>query len=137
MQARYESCWQRVRHKTDAWTANYGMGLHIQQVSDAGKEAITKYFWLTLWIYYAAMGFTKLSILVQYLRIFPQVTFRRSCYAMIVFVIVFNVWALFSGVFMCTPIPVFWHSLDLLDHRCLPRMATWFVSDNTPPLQAS
>jgi len=101
------------------------MGLHMHQVPDADKILVTKYFWLTLWIYYGAMGFTKLSILVQYLRIFPQVTLRRSCYAMIAFVVAFNVWAFFSGIFMCTPIPVFWHSLDLADPRCLPRLTTW------------
>ena len=39
--------------------------------------------WASVWIYYAAQGSAKCSILLQYLRIFPNTKFRMACYGML------------------------------------------------------
>jgi len=49
---------------------------------------MSMYFWAAQWNYYAALGFCKLSILLQYLRIFPQINFRWACYLMVIITII-------------------------------------------------
>jgi hypothetical protein len=104
----------------------FGMGKHIWQFPRSEYEIIAMWFWSSVWIYYAALGFTKLSILLQYLRIFPQVNFRRACYAMIGVITLWSLWATFSALVMCVPIHLFWTAEDFFnDPRCLPRLEVW------------
>lgn len=107
----------------------FGMGKHIWQFPRSEYEIIAMWFWSSVWIYYAALGLTKLSILLQYLRIFPQVKFRRACYAMIGIIVVWSLWATFSALVMCVPIHLFWTAEDFFnDPRCLPRLEVWLVA---------
>jgi hypothetical protein len=101
-------------------------GKHIWEFPRNEYEIIAMWFWSSVWIYYAALGFTKLSILLQYLRIFPQVNFRRACYGLIVVIVAWSFWATFSALVMCIPIKVFWTAEDFFnDPRCLPRLEVW------------
>lgn len=107
--------------------AEQGMGLHVW---DPAIDIISMsvFFWCALWSYYAALGFTKLSILLQYLRIFPQETFRKACFGMIGVTVIWTLWAVFSSMIMCVPVHAFWTTTDFFhDPRCLPRMETWCV----------
>ena len=107
--------------------AKEGMGLHVWDPA-IDKVAMSIFFWGALWSYYTALGFTKLSILLQYLRIFPQETFRKICYAMIGVTVLWTLWAVFSSMIMCVPVSVFWTTDDFFhDPRCLPRLETWYV----------
>lgn len=105
--------------------AETGMGLHVWDPR-IDFEKMSLYFWTALWSYYTALGFTKLSILMQYLRIFPQVAFRKACYVMLGITVAWTLWAVFSSMIMCIPVSVFWTTTDFFhDPRCLPRMETW------------
>jgi hypothetical protein len=107
----------------------FGMGKHAWQFPHEDKAAILFWFWASIWIYYLCLGLTKLSILMQYLRIFPHVNFRRMCYAMIGVIIVWTMWATLSAIFTCLPAKVFWTSADYFDDpRCMPRSIIWSVS---------
>jgi hypothetical protein len=107
----------------------FGMGKHIWQFPRSEYEIIAMWFWSSVWIYYAALGFTKLSILLQYLRIFPQINFRRACYGMIGVITLWSLWATFSALVMCIPIHLFWTAEDFFnDPRCLPRLEVWLVT---------
>ena len=104
----------------------YGMGKHAWDFPPEDQAFIAMWFWASVWTYYAALGFTKLSILLQYLRIFPQVNFRRMCYAMIGTIVLWSLWTVFSALFMCVPIHAFWTAEDFFnDPRCLPRLEVW------------
>lgn len=109
--------------------AETGMGLHVWDPA-IDLTAMSLYFWCALWSYYAALGFTKLSILLQYLRIFPQDLFRKVCYGMIGVTILWTLWTVLSSAIMCVPVSVFWTTKDFFhDPRCLPRMETWYAAD--------
>jgi hypothetical protein len=106
----------------------FGMGKHAWQFPHEDKAVIVLWFWASIWIYYLCLGLTKLSILIQYLRIFPQVNFRRMCYAMICIIIVWTLWATLSAIFTCLPAQVFWTSAEYFDDpRCMPRSVIWSV----------
>jgi hypothetical protein len=109
--------------------AEQGMGLHVWDPA-IDMISMSIFFWGALWSYYTALGFTKLSILFQYLRIFPQETFRKACFGLIAVTVIWTLWAVLSSMIMCVPVHAFWTTKDFFhDPRCLPRMETWCVSD--------
>ncbi|EME42974.1 hypothetical protein DOTSEDRAFT_72404 [Dothistroma septosporum NZE10] len=102
----------------------YGMGRHAATLTDHENVRSLIWFWASVWIYYLALCFAKLSILLQYLRIFPHRAFRKACFTLMVVVVAWTLWAFFSALFACWPIHSFWHK-DIPGF-CLNRLAVWF-----------
>jgi|SRR5690242_2500632 len=84
-------------------------------------------FWASLWVYNLALTTTKISILVQYIRIFPPRHFRCACYAMLCIVITCGLWGVFGNVFICFPINFFWDK-SVRDGRCMNDYIVWFTT---------
>ena len=84
-------------------------------------------FWASLWIYNLALTVTKLSILVQYIRIFPIRRFRFACYAMLCIVIACGAWGIFGNVFICYPVNLFWDE-PLGGGHCMNEYIIWFTT---------
>lgn len=101
----------------------YGMGRHADSLSANDNMQSLIWFWASVWIYYLALCFAKLSILIQYLRLFPEKKFRAKCYVLITIVIGWTLWAFFSALFGCTPIRHFWDAS--VEGTCLNRLAVW------------
>lgn len=77
-------------------------------------------------MYNASLAFSKFSILLQYLRIFPAKRFRLACYVMIAIVAAYSSWAIVSGFVDCVPVAKFWNK-DL-PGSCLSFEAVWFFN---------
>ncbi|KAF2772459.1 hypothetical protein EJ03DRAFT_306754 [Teratosphaeria nubilosa] len=107
--------------------ASYGMGLHRWLLDDNGEHAFS-WFWNFLWLYYASISCTKLSILFQYLRIFPQILFQRLCYALIAVISAWTLWSVISGIFTCLPVHRFWTDANWDTTGCLPRVVVWYFN---------
>jgi hypothetical protein len=103
------------------------MGLHKATVRQSDLQTAFEWFWNFLWLYYGSLCFTKLSILIQYLRIFPHHTFIRLCKVLIGIVVVWSLWAIFSGIFTCVPVSRFWTDTAWDTKGCLPRLVVWYV----------
>lgn len=95
---------------------------------------MSKWWWAFVWLYYAALYFTKMSILLQYLRIFPQEKFRKACFVVMGVVSAYSLWAVFSGIFACNPVSSFWDmSIFAWDQPgCLPRLTVWYATNVIP-----
>ncbi|KAF2208670.1 hypothetical protein CERZMDRAFT_48687, partial [Cercospora zeae-maydis SCOH1-5] len=102
----------------------YGMGRHAASLSPNDSKYSLIWFWASVWIYYPALMFAKLSILFQYLRIFPDRRFRRRCWTLMAIIVTWTGWAFFSALFACWPIQHFWD--DSIPGTCLNRLAVWF-----------
>ncbi|KAK4623368.1 Wortmanamides biosynthesis cluster protein C [Fulvia fulva] len=102
----------------------YGMGRHADSLTDHENVWSLIWFWTSVWIYYLALCFAKLSILLQYLRIFPDRNFRKACFTLMVVIVGWTLWAFFSALFACWPIQSFWH--HEIPGFCLNRLAVWF-----------
>lgn len=63
-------------------------------------------------MYITGTGLTKLSILLFYLRIFPNKSLRRNTYIMIAFCGAALVAFFFAVLFQCTPISAAWTFWD-------------------------
>lgn len=111
-----------------------GLGLHQDTLSNEEVTGMLRAFWASLWLYYLALCFTKVALILQYLRIFTQKWFRRAAWTVLAVVVLYSVWTIFSSIFACLPVASFW---DLSIHgSCLPHSVSWYVnavSVNLPP----
>lgn len=104
------------------------MGRHMATLSVHEATESQKPFYVSVWVYNLSMSMTKFSILQQYLRVFPQKSFRRLCHIMTGIVAVYTLWVFFSAVFACWPISYFWTQVvDPKGGKCLNRFAVWYV----------
>ncbi|OJD40343.1 uncharacterized protein BKCO1_1000516 [Diplodia corticola] len=123
----------------------YGLGRHITELSDEMREQLyfvnlptptlhpstpsltaAQNFWLSILFYNIALGLTKFSILMQYLRIFAtHRAMRMAILATLVFIILYTLEALLLSVFTCTPIDRFWNRT--IAGTCVNTKALWFA----------
>lgn len=104
----------------DIWTLPFNNITKIIQVSHSiippgtiGRIRLTKglllqYTWLTEIFYMAAMGFTKITILCLYLKVFPSKPFRTTCFVTIGVCIIFALVFSLGTVFHCWPVSYGW-----------------------------
>jgi hypothetical protein len=71
---------------------------------------------------------TKVSILVQLLRVFPTRHFRISCYYMLAIVLVYGTWAASSNLFICNPVSFFWNNGPDKIGYCMDRKSIWYTN---------
>ncbi|KAK1848958.1 CFEM domain-containing protein [Colletotrichum chrysophilum] len=80
-----------------------------------------KLFFIDEPLYLATITLTKISVLIFYLRIFPNKSFRRATYATITYIVTSMTVILFLQIFQCTPISFNWDGWkrDFGTYRCL------------------
>ncbi|KAF2262370.1 hypothetical protein CC78DRAFT_582671 [Lojkania enalia] len=111
-----------------------GLGMHIYDLTPAMMINSQKAFWGSIWVYYLALTFTKISILAQYLRIFPSPRFRAVCCIVLAFVVGFGFWGLFGSIFLCMPVQFFWDK-TVQNGECLNQFVVWFLNAGINILQ--
>jgi hypothetical protein len=92
------------------------------------KPLLTPYtqpFWASIVFYQLTITFTKISILLQYFRIFVTSGVRRACWITLSIVIAYGIWSVISAIFMCAPVPYFWNK-TIQEGKCLPEQPVWF-----------
>lgn len=99
------------------------MGDHFTSLSPHEITKAYYWFWVSIWVYYTGLFFAKISILLQYLRIFLQKRFRLACFILMGITVVCSCWAIFSGVFMCNPVRRFWDRS--VPGSCMHRLGVW------------
>src|SRR4051794_336941 len=102
------------------------MGTHSSLLSPDVLQKQLKCLWAAIPMYNASLAFTKFSILLQYIRIFPARSFRLACYVVMAVVATYSSWAIVSGYVNCVPVAKFWNH-DLPGH-CLSFEAVWFFN---------
>ncbi|KAL3464295.1 hypothetical protein BJX64DRAFT_298567 [Aspergillus heterothallicus] len=105
---------------------HYGMGVHSDDLPRHVLEEQLKHLWAAIPMYNASLALTKISILFQYLRIFPSYRFCIICYIVLGVVILYSTWAIVSGFVNCVPIAKFWDRE--LPGTCLSFEALWFFN---------
>ena len=111
-------------------TVHWGMSRHLATLPLHAIIESQKPFYVSIWVYNLAMGCTKYSILLQYLRIFPQRAFVKATYVMLAINTVYLLWTTGSAVFACWPIEYFWTQFEAGKGgtgRCLERFTVWWV----------
>jgi TctA family transporter len=65
-------------------------------------------FFSSLIVYYLSLGLTKVSILLQYQRVFTTKRFQLLCWGVMAIVIIYTIWTVFGSIFACIPVRAFW-----------------------------
>ncbi|KAI8935525.1 hypothetical protein NX059_008095 [Plenodomus lindquistii] len=108
------------------YQASQGMGRHIEDVSQEQSRNTLKAFWASLMLYNLSLGLQKISILVQYLRVFTTRRFQIICKVVMGVVCGFLAWAVFGSAFVCIPVRAFWTKEP--GAKCMNQFAAWFTN---------
>ncbi|KAI5207910.1 hypothetical protein E4T39_01681 [Aureobasidium subglaciale] len=120
----------------------HGQGLPQSDLSQDELVGLRKTLWKLIPTYLTGLTLTKLSILLQYMRIFKDRLIHRICLGMLIFVALFGkyirgvcskrvlilktgVWAILGSIFLCIPVHHFWDRLG--EARCLNIKVKWFI----------
>lgn len=109
----------------------YGLGLRQSAIDPRNSESMLKCFWASIWLYHLGIGFTRLSIILLVMRIFPQAAFGwvrwALCYGLLALNTLTMAWATLSSIFMCDPISAFW-TTDIAGTKCWARSVVWLIN---------
>jgi hypothetical protein len=104
----------------------YGLGRHSDNVTDAEFESMQKWLFITIPVYAFSLTFTKVSIILQYLRVFVGLRITYACWVALVFIAACGIQGFFTAIFICKPISAFWDSTTT--GTCISRKFLWFFA---------
>ncbi|KAJ5189369.1 hypothetical protein N7491_005703 [Penicillium cf. griseofulvum] len=102
----------------------HGMGEHYTDIPAPIYKAQMIYFWASVPIYQTSLISTKMSILLQYKRVFSTPRMRLACWLMIGVLGVYGTWTIISAWANCVPLAKFWD--DTVPGFCFDKKALWF-----------
>ncbi|KAK4446619.1 hypothetical protein QBC34DRAFT_271425, partial [Podospora aff. communis PSN243] len=107
--------------------AIHGLGKHILDVEPAAMGAMARAGWYTIVWYMLSLLFTKISILLLYIRILSYQHARWAVYIILAIVILANgIWTLATVVTACLPLNAFWDR-TIPDAWCRP-LVWWYAN---------
>jgi hypothetical protein len=106
--------------------AAYGMGRHVLDVEPSDFAPMSRAGWYSIVWYQLTLFLTKTSILLLYARILTYQHARYAVYAILVVVVLSNVWTLAVAMTACIPLQAFWDfALAAAGAYCHPRSMWW------------
>ncbi|KAF1356127.1 hypothetical protein BDV97DRAFT_364919 [Delphinella strobiligena] len=102
-------------------------GHHMATISDKDQVALYKALWASVPVYQLSLTLTKISILLQYWRVFISTSIRRLIIALFAVTVVYGMWSVFSTLLMCIPVSYFWKE-DIAGGHCLNKYSVWFAN---------
>jgi hypothetical protein len=104
---------------------HFGNGYPITSLTPYQLEGFLKSLYALIINYYAVLGLFKISILVQYVRLFKR-SLQRVCYVMMVIVGAHSIASMFVQAFFCSPVQYFWDR-TIPGGTCLDGTAVWLA----------
>ncbi|KAL1635933.1 hypothetical protein SLS58_010038 [Diplodia intermedia] len=103
-----------------------GMAYSMNEIPLAVYLTGRQWFWASSWMYYLALGLSKLSVTVQFLRIFvtPKTLLVTRC--TIGFVVSWTIISVCVGAFECVPIARYWDKT--IAGRCINGKETFLAN---------
>lgn len=83
-----------------------------------------QFMWASIPLYQMTLFSSKISILLQYRRIFAIQKMRFACNILLVIVVIYATWTFISGWLNCVPVAKFWDSS--VKGYCLSKTGLWF-----------
>jgi len=105
--------------------AKYGMGRHIWVVPPENVVPYFKSLYSSILVYNAALTLVKISILLQYRRIFTTQSMQRATTIGLVIVGAWGITVVTMLSMLCVPIQALWD--QSVHGRCLPLIPSYYV----------
>ncbi|KAJ5746202.1 hypothetical protein N7520_011384 [Penicillium odoratum] len=107
---------------------NWGLAKHMWDVPlDTYSPMFSKLNLVAAIIYCAATGFTKCSVLIFYLRIFPSRKFHIAVWTIVFIAAGYSVASILANIFSCNPIAKSW-DLTITTGSCMNRPVFYFAN---------
>ncbi|KAH9874865.1 hypothetical protein J1614_004352 [Plenodomus biglobosus] len=107
---------------------NAGGGRHSMFIPfPEGLVDILRNLYFSIIFYNVSLFFTKISILLQYERIFSVSDMRIPLRIVTAICVAYGIAVLFTSIFSCFPIRAYWHVLEKPNAHCLPSKILWYV----------
>ncbi|RBR09477.1 uncharacterized protein FIESC28_09861 [Fusarium coffeatum] len=103
-----------------------GMGLHADKVPVSQIVMMAKWLVVAEVLYAWNLGWTKLSLLLMYYRIFRVPYFKKMAWIVGSFVFAWVITITFLFIFICVPVAKLWYP-DLPGH-CINQVGTWIAN---------
>ena len=103
-----------------------GMGIHADLLDPADIVMMAKWLVVAEILYAFNLGWTKISLLMMYYRIFHLPYFKKMAWAVGSFVMVWVVTITFLFIFICVPVAKMWY--PELPGKCINQVATWIAN---------
>ncbi|CEI68396.1 unnamed protein product [Fusarium venenatum] len=103
-----------------------GMGLHADKVPMDQIVMMAKWLVVAEVLYAWNLGWTKLSLLLMYYRIFRVPYFKKMAWIVGTFVFAWVITITFLFIFICVPVAKLWYP-DLPGH-CINQVGTWIAN---------
>lgn len=105
----------------------HGEGHHIDTIAASDLIALLKAFYGSLIAYQLALCLTKLSLLLQFYRVFVGPRMRLAIFIMMGVTTAYGFWSVLSNAFLCTPVAYFWDT-GIAGGHCMSMQAVWFAN---------
>ncbi|KAJ5776399.1 uncharacterized protein N7511_001410 [Penicillium nucicola] len=102
----------------------HGMGEHFNKIPRDIYITQMICFWASVPIYQTSLISTKMSILLQYKRVFSTPRMRLACLILIGFLGAYGTWTIISAWANCVPLARFWD--DTVPGFCFDKKPLWF-----------
>lgn len=103
-----------------------GMGIHADLLDLKDIVMMAKWLVVAEILYAFNLGWTKLSLLLMYYRIFRVPYFKKMAYVVGAFVMAWVVCVTFLFIFICVPVQKLWY--PDLPGRCINQVGTWIAN---------
>ncbi|KAG5983498.1 hypothetical protein E4U55_008020 [Claviceps digitariae] len=100
-----------------------GMGIHADRVDPARIIMMSKWLVVAEVLYAWNLGWTKLSLLLMYYRIFRHQYFKKMAWVVGAFVWAWVICITFLFIFICVPVQKLWY--PQIPGHCIHQVGTW------------
>ncbi|KAI8943832.1 hypothetical protein NX059_001805 [Plenodomus lindquistii] len=108
---------------------NAGLGRHTMFLPfPEGIVNVLRYLYLSVIFYNFSLSLTKISILLQYRRIFTVPEMRIPLHVVMGICVAYGITLVISAIFACVPVRAFWQILEQPNARCLPNNVMWYLA---------
>ncbi|KAF2192126.1 hypothetical protein K469DRAFT_653382 [Zopfia rhizophila CBS 207.26] len=104
-----------------------GLGERGATLSPNDATVLLKAVWVSISVYCASIGLTKIAILLQYQRVFATRKFQIWCWTFIAIVVAYTIATVVACIFVCVPVQAFWWP-SREGATCIDETASWFAN---------
>ncbi|KAH7333395.1 hypothetical protein BKA65DRAFT_403405 [Rhexocercosporidium sp. MPI-PUGE-AT-0058] len=105
--------------------SRYGLGRHVWTISKEETIPYLKTFYASILLYNFALAVVKVSILLQYRRIFTAPAMQKACVVGLVVIICWAITQIFLNAMICMPAASFWD--PTVPGKCIPFLPLWYT----------
>ncbi|OJJ46500.1 hypothetical protein ASPZODRAFT_132578 [Penicilliopsis zonata CBS 506.65] len=110
-----------------------GYGKRMNSLTTEEKYHAFLWFYIAQVPYKMVLGFTKMSIVCLYLRIFITPTFKRVCFGLIAVIACWTFATIMVTLFQCSPMAASWNAA-ITDKTCINKNVWWYTFAATDTL---